>query len=132
MLNFEEISGELWQLARAGERSRVHQKGRQDFRVAVLAGVHVEEKIGERALQPCSPALVDRKSRPGDFRGESEVENPYVFTDFPMRFRYEIEFRRRSPAADFLIVCNEVADGDARMRYVRNCKQECTLFRVKL
>src|SRR5260370_10491873 len=43
VLDFEQISGAFRQFARAGERRGVHQEGRQDFRVAMLAGVDVEE-----------------------------------------------------------------------------------------
>ncbi len=47
----EEVFGELGELAGAEEGLGVDQAGRQDFGVAVLAGVEVEHEVGEGALE---------------------------------------------------------------------------------
>ncbi len=70
----------------------------------MLAGVHVEKKIRQRALQAGAPAFVDRESRAGDFRGGGEIENPGALADFPVGAWRKVECRRRAPAAHFDIV----------------------------
>src|SRR5207302_11356289 len=62
----EQVGGKLGQLAGAGERGAIHKKRRKNFRVAVLAGVHVEEEIRQSAFETRSPAFVDSKTRAGD------------------------------------------------------------------
>src|SRR5260370_1406163 len=100
VLNLGQISGKFRQLARAGERRGVDQEGRQNFRIAVFAGVHVEEEIREGALEAGSPTFIDGEARACDFRGDGEVEDAGALADFPMWFGLEIEFRRRAPAAN--------------------------------
>ena len=73
------------QLAHAGQRSGVHQKRRQNFRVAVLAGVHVQEEIRERPFEPRAQAFVNRKARPRDFHRRVEIQNSRAFAQFPVR-----------------------------------------------
>src|SRR5260370_36464277 len=68
VLKFEKISGKLRQLARPRERSSIHKKRRQDFRVVVLAGVHGEEKICKGALEAGHPAFRNRKTWAREFR----------------------------------------------------------------
>src|SRR5467141_51154 len=111
VLYFEEIGSELRQLGRAGEGFGVHKEGRQDFRVAGLAGVNVEKEIGERALEASSPALVNGEARAGDLRGSGEIEDACAFSDIPVRLWREIEFRRRTPAADFDVIGNKMSKG---------------------
>src|SRR5260370_32379734 len=130
VLDFEKISGEFRQLARAGERRGVHQERRQDLRVTVLARVHVEKKIRERALQPRSPSFVHCKTRPRDFCCGGKIENSRAFADFPMRPGDEIEFRCGTPATDFGIVSGARANGHGGVWNVGNGKQEFALIVV--
>src|SRR5216683_1381035 len=127
VLDLEKISGKFRQLACAGERRGVHQEGRQDFRVAMLAGVDVEEKIGEGAFESGAPPFVNSKARAGDFRGGGEVEDTGALTDFPMRLGSEIEFGWRAPAANFDILCRAVPNGHAGVRQIRNHEQKVFL-----
>src|SRR5713226_2286255 len=83
VLNFEEIRGKFRQLPRAHQRRGVDKKWRKNFRVAVLTGVHVEEKICKRAFEPRSPASVNCKSRAGDFRGGLEIQDSRALADLP-------------------------------------------------
>ena len=46
--DFEQVRFELRQVARAGERRRVHEERGLDFTVAVLARVQVEHEVDER------------------------------------------------------------------------------------
>ena len=132
VLHLEKIGGEFRQLSGTHQRRGVHQKWRKNFGVAVLARVHIEKKIRQRAFQPRSPAFVDRKSRTGDLRGGGQIENSGALADFPMRLRREIELRRRAPAADFDIVVRAVPHRHAGMRHVRNRQQKLALRRVEL
>src|SRR6266705_513607 len=79
VLYFEKISGKFRQLPCAGEGGGIHEERRQDFRVAMLAGVHVEEEIREGAFESGAPAFVNGEAGAGDFRGDGEVENARAF-----------------------------------------------------
>src|SRR5260370_8443730 len=103
VLDLEEVGCKFRQLACTSERGGVHQEGRKDFCVAVLARVHIEEKTSQCALEARSPAFVDGEARAGDFRSGRKIENAGAFARFPVRLGSEIEFRRRAPAADFFI-----------------------------
>ena len=65
----------LGKLAGAEEALRVHQEGRQHLGVAVLAGVHVEHEIDERALQLRAQVPVEGETRAGDLGGALEVQD---------------------------------------------------------
>ena len=77
------VGGKFRQLAYAGKRSRVHQKGRKNFGVAVLAGVHVEEEIREGSFQPRAQSFVNRESRAGDFYALTESPEFLRLRQFP-------------------------------------------------
>src|SRR6266852_8488785 len=132
IFDLEKVSAEFWQLAGAGERGGVHKEGRQDFGVAVLTGVHVEKEIREGALEASSPAFINGEAGARDFRGGGEVENAGTLADFPVWLGSEIEFRRRAPAADFFIVSCACADGNGRVRNIRDGKEEFALRGVQL
>src|SRR5437588_7872395 len=130
-LDFEKISGELRQLACAGQGCGVHQEGRQDFRVVVLAGVHIEKKIRERALQARTPALVNSESRAGDFRGNCEVEYSWRFANVPVCLGLKIELRRNSPTADFDVVSRAGTHRHGGVREVRDGEEQVALRGIK-
>ena len=54
----EEVFGEFGELAGAEELFGVDHVGRQDFGVAVLAGVEIEHEIGDGAFEACSLAIM--------------------------------------------------------------------------
>ena len=123
-LHVKHFRREFRQLAHAGQRSGIHQKRRKDFRVAVLARVHVEEKIGEGAFEPRAQPLVDGKARAGNFDGGGKIQDSGSLADFPVRPRLEFEFGRRAPAADFHIIGGGFSHRDARVRNIRHHQQE--------
>src|SRR5712675_1306499 len=84
-LNLEEISSKFWQLAGSEQRRAVDEERRKNFRVTVLASVHIEKEICQRTFQSRSPAFVHCKACPGDFRGRSEIEDPRALANFPVR-----------------------------------------------
>ena len=53
---------ELRQLAGAGHRRAIHEQRRPHFLVAVLARVHVEEEVQQRADEPRAVAAIERRS----------------------------------------------------------------------
>src|SRR6266481_1514611 len=120
VLYFEEIGGELRQLARAGERRSVYQKGWKNFCVTVFARVNVEEEIRQGTLQASSPAFVNGEARAGNLRGGGKIEDACAFSDIPVRLWREIKFRRRTPAANFDIVSRARADRHGGVRNVGN------------
>ena len=98
-LEAEEVRRELRELAGPEERGRVHDEGRQDLDVAVLARVHVEEELDERAREERRPALEDREARARDLRGALEVQDAERGAEVPVRLRREVELRRRRPTS---------------------------------
>ena len=71
----EEVFGELGELSGAEERLGVDHVGREDFGVAVLAGVEVEHEVGEGALESRALPIMHNKTGAGDFCGAFEVED---------------------------------------------------------
>src|SRR5258708_31436374 len=131
VLDFEEIGGEFRQLPCAHERRSVDQKWWENFRVAVLARVHVQEKVCKRALQPRAPASVNGKSRAGNLGSCGQIENARALADFPVRLRLKIKFLRFTPAPHFCVVGSARANRNRRMRNVRNSQQEIALRSVE-
>src|SRR5207245_1128790 len=127
----EKIGSEFGQLARGGERCAVYDEGRENFRITVLARVHVQEKICKGAFEARTPALIDGKARAGDFGGSLEIQDSRAFANFPVRPRMKIEFRWCAPAAHFLVVSSRATDRHARVRYVGNRKQQVALPGIK-
>ena len=132
VLNLEKVRGKFRELAGAHQRSGVDKKRGQNFRVAMLACVHIQKEIGEGALQASAPTLVDCKARAGNFRGDGEVEYSGALPDFPVRLGHKIEFRRRAPAAHFDIVGGAVAHRHAGVRDIGDRQQQFTLCGVEL
>ena len=82
----------------------VHHEGRQHLGVAVLAGVHVEHEIDERALELGAHVPVEGEARAGDLGGALEIENAELRAQVPVRLGLEIELRRLAAAADLDVV----------------------------
>src|SRR5438309_9709178 len=97
----------------------------------MLAGVDVEEEIREGALEARSPAFVNGKACPRDFRGNREIENSGSFADFPVGLWRKIEFRRRTPAADFFVVGCACTHGHGRMRNIGDSEEKFALRGVE-
>ena len=109
----EEVLRELGELAGAEEGLGVDHVGRQDFGVAVMAGVEVEHEVGDGAFEACSLAVVDDEARAGDFGGALEVEDAEAFADLPVGQGGEVEGGGRAP--EFFRRCcraRRCADGD--------------------
>src|ERR1700752_648603 len=111
------VSSELRQLPYARYRCRVHQKGRQVFRISI-ARMGIQKEIRESPLQSRSQSAVEGKTGACYFRGALEVQNAGAFTNVPMRFRREIELRRPAPPPNLNIAPGVVAYGNRRMRQV--------------
>ena len=72
-------------------RLGVDHVGRQDFGVAVLAGVEVEHEVGEGALEAGSLAVVDDEAGAGDLGGALEVEDAEALAELPVGEGGEVE-----------------------------------------
>ena len=108
----EEVGGEFGEAAGAEEGFGVDHVGRQDFGVAVLAGVEVEHEVGDGALEAGSLAIVDDEAGAGDFGGAFEVEDAEAFADFPMGEGGEVEGAGRAPGFFYGVGALVGADGD--------------------
>src|SRR5207253_7493866 len=86
--------------------------------IAMLARVHVEHEVDERARQPRAGAAQHRKPSARHPRGALEIENPELGANLPMRLGIEIERSRRAAAADLLVIRRALAGWHARVRKV--------------
>src|SRR5260221_1173033 len=73
VLDLDEICGEFWQLAGRQQRGAVHEEGPKDFRVAVLACVHIEEEIRQGTFETRTPTFVNGEASSGNFCSRSEI-----------------------------------------------------------
>ena len=90
---------ELRQLAGAGHARAVHEHGRPDLLVAVLARVHVEEEVQQRADEPRAAAAEHGEAGAADLRAALEVEQPVLGGDLPVRPHAGGRARRRPSCA---------------------------------
>src|SRR5439155_9401470 len=97
----------------------------------MLAGVDVEEKVGEGAFEARSPAFVNGKACSCDFRGYREIEDSGSFADFPVGLWRKIEFRSPTPAADFYVVGCACTHGHGRMRNIGDSEEKFALRGVE-
>ena len=132
LADLEQVVFELGQLAGAVQRGGVHHERRQNFGVAVLAGVQVEHEVGQRPLQLRAQLPVDSKTRARDLGGALQIQNSQRLSQIPVRLGREIELRRLAPAADFLVVRRRAAHGHARVRHVGNPDQQPAQLAVEL
>src|SRR5262249_7952556 len=102
--DLEEIRLELGQVAGAGQRRCVRQKGWLDFGVAMLPSVEIEHEVDEGSRETGTWTRKHRESRPSDLGPALEVDDPQRGTKVPMRLRRERELPRTSDATDFLVV----------------------------
>src|SRR5258708_7605381 len=66
ILDLEKVRGKFRQLAGGKQGSAVDEEGRKDFGVAVLARVHIQEKIRQGAFKARTPTLVHREASTGN------------------------------------------------------------------
>src|ERR1700730_8435875 len=85
-LQMKHVRREFRQLAHACERRRIHDKGWQNFRVA-MRGVSIEKKRRQPPLHPRTKTPVECEPRARHLRGALEIKNSRAFRDFPMRPR---------------------------------------------
>jgi hypothetical protein len=109
----EEVFGELGQLAGAEERLRVDHVGRQDFGVAVLAGVQVEHEVGEGAFEARSLAEVDDEARAGDLGGALEVEDAEAspISQWGRAGKSKVGLQRVAPGFSTTLSCSDLPMG---------------------
>src|ERR1700687_1545823 len=127
VLDFEEVRGKFRKLAGGKQGGTVDEKGRKDFRVAVLARVYVQEKIRQGTLKTRAPTLVHREASSGHFGSRREIQNPGALTNLPVGFRGKIELRRSPPSANLDVFLRAMADRDTRVRKIRNREKQGAL-----
>ena len=72
----------------------VDQERRQHFGVAVLARMHVEHEVDQRAFQLARPAPINGEPRAGDLGGAFQIQDAQLRAQIPMRLGFEIELAR--------------------------------------
>ena len=98
----------------------------------MLAGVHVQEEIRQRAFQPRSSSAIEGKARPGDLNGSLQVENPGLFPNFPMGLRLEIKVWGSTPPPYLDVFIRAFAYRHGRVQQVGHGEHEIPLLRVQL
>ena len=90
--------------------SRVDDVRRVALGVAVLARLHVEHELRERAVQPREAAAQEREARAGELGGGREVEQAERLAEVGVIRDREVERARRAPAAHLDVVVGRLAD----------------------
>src|SRR2546423_1419676 len=65
----EHVAGEFGQLAVSDKRSGVHDKRWQNFGIAVLARMYIQEETRQRTFQPGAGSAIQREPRSRDLYG---------------------------------------------------------------
>src|SRR5689334_8084723 len=119
IFNLEEICLELRQIACPKQAGRVDEKWRKNFRVSVLARVHVEKKIDQGALQTGAGSPIYSEAGAGDLRGALQIEDMQIGPQIPVGLRFEIKLSGLAPAMDLDVVVRTASN---RNRFVRNIR----------
>ena len=96
--HLEQILLELRQLPGAVEARRVDHERRQHFGIAVLARVHVEHEVDQRALQLRAQAPVHREPRAGDLGRALQIEDAELRPQVPVRLWVRNRTRAACPS----------------------------------
>src|SRR3954447_6601113 len=99
----EEVLLKLRQLIGAKQSIAIDDVRGQGFGISMFARVDIEHEVDQRALEPCSGAVKDCKSRGGNLSSTLKVENSQRLAKVHVIFRLEIKFARLSPAANLLV-----------------------------
>ncbi len=88
-----QVVAELGQVAGADHAVGAHHEGRIDLFVAVLAHVHVDKPVGQRALQAGAGALQQVEAAAGELDAPLEVDDAQRLAQFPVRLGREVKDR---------------------------------------
>ena len=120
----EELLLELRQLPGAEHRVGVHEVRQPQLRVAVLARLHVEHELRDRALEPRQRPPHDGEARFRELRGAIHVEQAEGAADVLVRLRLELEAARRAPAPNLDVLLVALARRHRRVRDVRDLDEQ--------
>ncbi len=90
LAGLELILLELRESRSAYKRTRVRKEGREDLRVAMLAGVRVEHQLDERPLEGGPEADVHHETRGGHLHRAFEVHDAEALAEHPVGERLEV------------------------------------------
>ena len=90
----------------------------------MLAGVHVEHEIDERALQLRAQVPVESETGARDFGGALEIQDAELRPEVPVRLGLEIERRGLAPAANLDIIGLALPDRNGLVRNVGDAGQQ--------
>ena len=113
---------ELRQLTSARHARAIHEVGRPDLLVAVLARVHVHEIHEERSSQSGAHAAIGHETRAADLRRAIEIDDAEALADVPVRFEPRILAGRAPRLHDAIGVL--AAGGHVRQRHVGYLEQD--------
>ena len=85
----------------------------------MLARVHVEHELRDRAMQVRDLALQDDEAAAGELRGRIEVDEPELLAERNVIERLERELRRSAPSPQLDVRGRVGAVGNRRMQQVR-------------
>ena len=103
IIELEKIGFKLRQLSRAEKCGAIDDERRQRFDITMLARLHFEHEVDQRAFESRTRAVEDRKTRRSDLRGAFEIEYAECAAEIDVVLRFEIKLRRLSPATNFSI-----------------------------
>ncbi len=115
----EQVRGELRQLAGTEQRRIVDEIGHVRLGVAVLARVHVEHQLRDRAMQARDRALRARRSGTRELRGGIEIDEPELLAERDVIERLERELRRIAPPPHLDVRRGVRAFGNRLVQHVR-------------
>ena len=128
----ELVVGELRELPGSAQRRGGDEIGDVDFPVAVLAGVHVEHELDQRAVQPRERPVKSNEPAPGELRRQIEVDAAEGGAQIGMVLRLEIEARRLADPALLAVVVFAFAPRHALVGKVGDLQSDALQLRLKL
>ena len=108
------------------------RKGVDDFSVAVLGGVEIEEVVDERAFEPSPLSFIDDEAAAGNFGRGVQIEQTEFLAEFPMGLRLKCEFRRFADDALDAVVLRRSADGNGIVIDVGDAQEGVGQFGIDL
>ena len=128
----ELVVGKLRELPGPAQYLGSDEIGDVDLPVAVLAGMHVEHELDQRAVQPCEPPVQGDEPAPGELRRQLEVDAAEGDTQVGVVLRLEVETRRLADPAFLAVVVFAPAFRHAGVGEVGDLQGDALQLRLKL
>ena len=118
------ILSKFRQLAGALHACAINDERREEFSVAMLSGVYVQEEVDNSALQTRAHATIEYIACAAYLYAAFKVQNAQTFTDIPVCLRLKVKFLRLAPGTDNRVAGVVLAYRNVLSRDVRNGQQD--------